>query len=229
MARRKPLTRDPPCQAVLTGDIIRSRGLDPAGFEAMRATLMAACAEIAGWTGPGAGSIDFFRGDAWQMLISDPRLALRASLFVRARLRAVHRRDSRIAVGIGHIDRLERPRLSLSLGEAFVLSGQALDAMTRYSDLTIALPPEAGERAILLEVIACLCSAIAGGWTQRQAELVCLALLPDALTNEAIGRRLVPAIRKQTVTRALAGARWHALRQAIVAFEALAWDVPQAV
>jgi len=75
------------CRAVLTGDIVRSALLLPAQMDAVRASLLDAVQAVKGWKrGLAGGRPEFFRGDGWQVLLTDPAFAMRAAIFLRASL-----------------------------------------------------------------------------------------------------------------------------------------------
>ncbi len=114
-------------------------------------------------------------------------------------------------------------RVALSGGQAFVLSGQALDEMTRYSDLAIEIPEPAGPLADWIAVAGDLCDSLISQWTTRQAEIICFAIDPREPNAEKIARSLKQAVSKQAVTKALRGANWHAVRAAIRQFEETPW------
>ena len=91
------------------------------------------------------GKPEFFRGDAWQLLLTDPAMAMRVGILLRASLLAGGLADSRIAIGLGEVEQISSERVSLSTGQAFILAGKALDNMTRYSRpgvrLKLCVPP----------------------------------------------------------------------------------------
>ncbi|MEQ9436640.1 hypothetical protein [Hyphomonas sp.] len=210
--------------AVLTGDLIGSTELTAKEMEAARESLLAAIALFVGTEGElVVGQIEFFRGDTWQVLLHTPAKALRLALFLRARLRAETTTDTRISIGIGTVSEIHPHRISLSRGEAFILSGHALDGMTGYFDLTAALPDRAGPLASWLPVVMHLCSGLARNWTKRQAEITWHALMSKYTTHESIAEHLMPPVRKQTVTESLRGANWRALQEPIVEFEQTDW------
>ena len=169
------------------------------------------------------GSPEFFRGDAWQLLMQEPRRALRVALVIRAMLRAKLDVETRISIGVGGVDAVDQTRISLSTGEAFTLSGRALDALTGYFDLTGALPERAGALTGWFPATLHLCSGLVRPWTRRQAEIVSVALLQENPTHEGIAMALRPRVAKQTVSESLAGAGWRSLLEAIRAFEATPW------
>ena len=210
-------------QAVLTGDIVASQRLSAAELDRVRATVEEACAEVAQWAPELIPrSVEFSRGDAWQVLLSDPSMALRAALWIRAALLFRCGVDTRIAVGIGSVGLLAES-LSLSGGDAFVRSGQALDGLS-HGRLAVVLPPSS-PFAPWVDLVARLCDAMVGSWTHRQAELVHAALSPRSLTQSAIAAALVPPVSKQAVGKGLRAAHWDAVSQAIKTFEAAEWSV----
>ncbi|MEJ2688334.1 MAG: hypothetical protein P8130_00005, partial [Deltaproteobacteria bacterium] len=75
--------------AVLTGDIIKSRHLSKSDLDAVRSTLLKTMEVVKRWErGLVKGKPEFFRGDAWQLLLSNPASALRAGILLRASLLA---------------------------------------------------------------------------------------------------------------------------------------------
>jgi len=79
---------------------------------------------------------DVFRGDSWQLLISDSALSLRIGLFLRAYLRAAMgagKFDTRMAIAIGTVDFVPDDRVSRGDGHAYRDSGNALEQMMRGS------------------------------------------------------------------------------------------------
>ncbi|MDE2183895.1 MAG: hypothetical protein KGJ78_12825 [Alphaproteobacteria bacterium] len=211
--------------AVLTGDIIASTELSAAQLEKARA-LLSECARRIRSRQPGAiyGRSEFFRGDAWQLLLAEPRWALRSALLIRAMFRAELDIDTRVAIGIGGVDTLTKSRVSLSTGEAFTLSGRALDRITGHFQLTGALPDDAGDLAEWFPVVLHLCSGLMRSWTRRQAEIAARALLLRDATHESIAASLTPPVSKQTVTDSLAGANWRTLLEPVRLFEAADWS-----
>jgi hypothetical protein len=139
------------------------------------------------------------------------------------RLRAELATDTRIAIGIGCIDHIDARQISLSTGEAFVLSGRAMDGMTGYFDLAGALPARAGIMALWFTVALRLCSGLIRPWTRRQAEIAGVALMLDHPTHERIAKALVPEVAKQTVSDSVAGSGWRPLMEAVNAFEKTDW------
>ena len=168
------------------------------------------------------GKPEFF-GDGWQLLLTDPMMALRAGVFLRSSLLARGVADSRIAIGLGASKEAPSGRVTLATGQAFVLSGHALDEMTQYSRMTIEIPQSTGTLSYWLPVIGHLCDALIGQWTKRQAEIVCLAINPKGPDYEKVARSLKPAISKQAVAKALSGANWHVIRETIHRFEQTPW------
>ncbi len=210
--------------AVLTGDIIRSSRLQRGQLESVRSSLTGAVCVIRGWKrGLVKGKLEFFRGDAWQLLLADPAMALRAGILLRAALLSGGLADSRVAIGLGKAGKISARRISLSTGQAFIVSGRALDRMTQYSHLTVEIPESSGPLTGWLPVVGHLCDSLIGQWTARQAEIVCAAIDPKEPDYEMVARSLRPAVSKQAVAKGLSGAGWHAIREAVRQFEKTSW------
>lgn len=210
--------------AVLTGDIIKSSRLPSTQLELVRSSLITAVNAVRRWK-PGLvkGKPEFFRGDAWQLLLTEPGMALRVGIFLRASLLAQGLADSRVAIGLGEVEEIAYERVSLSTGQAFALSGKALDRMTRYSNMTIEVPMSVGPLSDWLPVAGHLCDALIGQWTTRQAELVRAAVNPKEPDSEKIGQSLRPDVSKQAVAKGLSGANWYVIREVVRLFEGTSW------
>ncbi|MGF1543602.1 MAG: hypothetical protein ACFB00_03715 [Parvularculaceae bacterium] len=132
--------------------------------------------------------------------------------------------DTRIGVGVGPVERISKKNLSLSTGEAFTLSGRALDAMTNTL-LAVAvdepLAQKLGPLTPWLSVIGGLSGELASSWTASQADTVALAAHPSAPTHEVIAEKL--GVSRQSVSKTLDSAHWRALESAIDAFENVEW------
>jgi hypothetical protein len=211
--------------AVLTGDIVGSRRLSAEGLQRTRSLLADGAARFRRRQ-PRAlcGVPEVFRGDAWQLLLREPRWALRLALLVQALLLAGNDVRTRISIGIGGVEVINRRRISVSTGEAFMLSGHALDHITGYFDLTGALPDRAAPLSGWFPAMLHLCSGLVRPWTRRQAEIVSLALLSANPTHESIAASLRPRVSKQSVTESLAAARWRPLLDAMRVCEETDWE-----
>jgi len=210
--------------AVLTGDIIDSTRLSAQELRQAREVMAEAIGAFERDRPRSVrGDLDFFRGDAWQVLLERPGQALRLALLLRARLRAALGADTRVAIGIGGVDAVVEDRISMSGGEAFTLSGRALDRLSGYFDLTGALPDRAGPMADWLPAILHLVSGLGRSWTRRQAQLVGQGLLLETPTQERIAASLHPRVAKQTVQGALKSAGWRPLIDAVQTFERTDW------
>lgn len=77
--------------------------------------------------------MDIFSGDSWQVLIEHAHLSIRVVLYLRFLVEAIKglKADTRITLVWGIIDErnVNPERMSESTGEAFTLSGRALDEM----------------------------------------------------------------------------------------------------
>ncbi len=212
--------------AVLTGDLVKSSRLTGDEMLRARAAILGAAKAAGGWrTGLIPARSEFFRDDSWQVLLAEPGEALRVALFLRARLLATGLTDTRIAVGIGPVSQIEPRRVSLSRGEAFVLSGEALDGLKRPNRMAFAV---AGDLAgsDWAGVVIGLCDAIAETWKPVQASVMALALGPGDLRQEDIAVRLGHGLSAQAVGKSLRGAGWPAVAPAIRQFAAGSWQPP---
>jgi len=208
-------------RSVLTGDLIRSTHLSDAGLNDARQTALSAATQLSTWEkGLLGAQPEFFRGDSWQVLLMRPGFFLRAAILMRAKLRSANDAwDTRIAVGIGEVSRIDRNRTSLSSGEAFLLSGQALDRMGVNTRLVVATPNGLWRT---LDPLAQMCSAIMDDWTSKQAEIASLALAPAPSMQSEIAERL--GISQQAVSKALSAAKVGAVLRACSVVEGLSWN-----
>jgi len=206
---------------VLTGDLVKSSKLDPAELDAVREAFFAAADQIKLWQeGLIVGAPEFYRGDAWQLLLSDPSKFLRVALYIRTALRQ-KRWDTRIAIGIGGIDNINRRQISLSVGESFTLSGHSLDAMGSTAGFTFDAPPGLKARTGWVQPMLDLCDALVGRLKPRQSEMVCEALAPSGPSQSHIATRL--GISQQAVSAALVSAGWSAIANALAYAEGFDW------
>lgn len=201
--------------AVITGDIVDSSKLPKAQREALPG-LIAKASQETRKAFPDAVPLaaDIFRGDGWQLLVNDPVQSLRVGLFFRACLRSAPARvrglDTRMAIAVGSVD-FVRGRVSQGDGEAYRLSGRALEAMPRKQRLQLAI--SGAKEVQSLMVIVRLIDVLAQRWTGRQALAVRAAL--RGLTHEKIAKTWPGSITQQAVTKHLDAAEWPALEAAL--------------
>ena len=201
--------------AVITGDIVDSSKL-PKAQRAALPGLIAKASQETRKAFPDAVPLaaDIFRGDGWQLLVSDPERCLRVGLFFRACLRSASERgrglDTRVAIAVGQLD-FVRERVSQGDGEAYRLSGRALENMPRKQRLLLAI--SGAKDAQALTVIVRLIDVLAQRWTGRQALAVRAAL--RGLTQEKIAKAWPGSITQQAVTKHLDAAEWPALEAAL--------------
>ena len=158
--------------AVITGDLVGSTRHPSDQIDAAMQAIEGAAADIADWHSPSTDTrFTRFRGDGWQICLSDPRLSLRAAVVIQGRLIA-RGMESRISIGIGAADTLGTADLSDAAGRAFELSGHGLDQMGDTWRLAI------DKDGIQVEdqLIADLLGERMGRWTAAQAEAAAMQL-----------------------------------------------------
>jgi hypothetical protein len=207
---------------VITGDIINSSKLSPGEWEKLHAVLNETSRQLrASFNNVMPLDIDIFRGDSWQLLVLDPPQSLRISLLFRGLVRAkmgLPGLDMRMAIALGKIDSFPKTRVSHGRGEAFQLSGQALDSLHRAKFGNMSFIGGRVDEAAALDTVVRLIDAIAGRWTVKQALAVSGGL--KGMRQEEIADKFWPKkITQQAVAQHLRRAGWSAVERGVVFFE----------
>ncbi|MCD9483054.1 MarR family transcriptional regulator [Photobacterium phosphoreum] len=114
--------------AVLSGDIVRSTELEHSMYEDLLYTLHNQLSFIC--NSNLNNKFDITRGDSFQILLQDPENAAKYALLIRTALKSRNSKfDCRISIALGK-DVSIRHSINSSTGDAFTLSGRALDDMT---------------------------------------------------------------------------------------------------
>jgi hypothetical protein len=220
---------------IITGDIVSSREIDAfirkKLFEDMGVLLK-------GLKKQWINSYETYRGDSLQCEVRSPELSLRVGLIIRCFFRAYFpdefkpkasptrkksiaskgyfapNFDVRLGIGIGTVDFIEKNKITSSDGEAFQLSGNALDMLTPGAQrMAIKTFNEALNEQ--MEPPMLLLDALIQKWTQNQAELV-LYKLQDKKEEEIAATLKISqsAVNQRTKT-----AQWLAIEKLILYFE----------
>ena len=181
--------------AALTGDLVGStcsRGTPPDGDLLWRVGLLKDALRVTekDFLPRTVSSFEIFRGDSFQGIVL-PKDALRAVIVIRTFLRSRGPMeapssvlDARVAVGIGHVEKLPGGTVSESDGTALRRSGPALDEMkgqdrrTRFSTPWPQVDAELNTECMLLD-------AVIARWSKAQAEAVLIRLLLGKTQKEA--------------------------------------------
>ena len=215
----------PRINAILTGDLVGSRGQDAAAVDESLAALRDGARAL----GEKHGFDPRFtrhRGDGWHMALPDPHQALDACLSLAAALRAADTAlETRIAVGIGAVTHWGSKDLSDASGQAFEVSGDLLDQMTRHGQSEQMMIAGQGITRWPQATLA-LADHVARGWTKGQAEAVAMVLLDtDRDTNEKRAQAL--GISRQAFDARLHGSGLGAMERALDAFRSHCFDPAQ--
>ena len=198
--------------AVLTGDLIGSKKADAHEITKTFQLIETTTREYGDKRGFDP-RFTRFRGDGWQVIQPEPGLILDFVLTIVSRLRASQESiETRIAVGVGEYTTLGTRDLSDASGDAFFLSGRAIERMSPKRQLYITgdgIGPSE-------EALGHLCSFIANSWTSTQATAVALALDPSRPKHHEIAEKL--AITRQAVQSRLSGAGYPEIEAAVQAF-----------
>lgn len=206
-----------PSIAVLTGDLIASTRAGPGAVDRSIAALAGASAALSGWQGNGDTRFTRFRGDGWQMCLTNSATLLHGMVHLTARLRAANTGlSTRLSVAIGPYDRLGEAGLSAASGPVFALSGRNIDSLgPRDNGFVFAAPDDPlapWKRAVLT-----LAWHQSNRWSPEQAEVVAWVVGPSLPTTDHLSRQL--GISRQAVQARLKASGIAALQPALAAFE----------
>jgi hypothetical protein len=209
--------------AVLTGDIVGSSKLSASERQQIPSVLHEASENISRYFERSMQyEVDIFRGDSWQLVISEPSNSLRIGLFFRAIIRATlesRKVDTRLSIGIGTTEFIPESNVSTGNGEAFRLSGEALERFDKSTRMKIAFPIryESGITHAF-DVIVQLIDLLAQRWTSKQAEAVSGALV--GMTQRAIAAEWVTEpVSQQAISQHLELAGWTQIERGLDFFE----------
>lgn len=201
--------------AVITGDIIDFSKLPGEMRKRLDLIMKAGSKAIKKvFKGSVPMDVDVFRGDSWQLLVSDITVSLPVGLYLRAHLKSSVKDgsfDTRLAIGIGTVDFIPDDRVSKGDGEAFRNSGLALEEMAKGCTMSFRFPGWEFEESI--NILIQLIDVLAKNWSNKQALAVTGAL--RGMTQEEIGRLWTPPIKQQSVNMHLQRAGWFAIEKAI--------------
>ena len=196
----------------MTGDVVESSGLARVDRQALP-TLLKRIGRDLRKAFPKAVpmELDVFRGDSWQLIVSDPAMSIRAGLFFRAGVIASNpagqRIDTRMAIATGTVDFVSK-RVSEGDGSAYRASGKGLDALPDQVRMSFTGAGGAGEGVAMT-----LLDAIVQDWTGLQARAVMGRL--RGWTQAEISTLWPKSISQQSVARHLERAHWPAVESAL--------------
>lgn len=221
---------------IITGDIVASREIEVPIRERLFDDVGQLLKDLKKhWI----NSYETYRGDSLQCEVKLPENSLRAALIIRCFFRAylpeelkpkittakgkaplatkgyfATNFDVRLGIGIGKVDFIKKNKITGSDGEAFRLSGEALDNMMQGTQ-RIAVKTMNTSFNEQMEAPIMLLDALIQKWTQNQAELV-LYKLQDKKEEEIAAKLNISqsAVNQRTKT-----AQWMAIEKLVLYFE----------
>ncbi|SEA51418.1 hypothetical protein [Alkalimonas amylolytica] len=173
----------PTSYAVLTGDLVQSRAIKAVQYDSVLYQLEQLFAsQVETW----GLSYNFYRGDAFQLLLTKPQYGVQLAISIRLTLLSLAQ-DCKISIGIGEVTNL-RQDIKSATGPAFTLSGTGLDSLSGSQRLQIHC--QQSELQAILAVPVRMADAMVANLTARQAEAVLLHLINPGLAHEAIAQKL---------------------------------------
>jgi DNA-directed RNA polymerase specialized sigma subunit len=213
--------------AIITGDIVSSTKLQPKERQQLYNNTDSFLKSLPAYI----NSYETFRGDSLQCQAIDPAMSLRVALLIRSFFRAYTTTDKkktllkkskgyfttnydiRLAIGMGETDFIDK-KITSSDGEAFRLSGHALDSL-KDSTQRLVIQTANSQFNEQWEPPILLLDALVQRWTQTQAELVLYKL--QKVREDEIAARL--QITQSAVTQRKKTAQWYAVEKLLEYFE----------
>ena len=151
---------------------------------------------------------EFFRGDSFQAYVKDPALALKIALQCRTAAVGIDPEefpaisDVRLSIGIGPVEEPVKA-LATAKGEAFLLSGRALDNMEKKEGRLI-IVTENNMTNLALGVMSDYINSIYRHMTPKQAEVI--AELLKGVSQLHVAEKLNRS--KSTISQHATAGRW---------------------
>ena len=194
--------------AVITADIVNSTSL----LKAQEKKLFSQLEEVLK-----PYRSEFYRGDSFQVYLKDPAAALKLIIELRMLTRQVGADfDIRAAIGIGEVS-LPLKKLSTASGEAFLISGRAMDELGKTGDRRLLMRSPLESLNQSLELTAMFVDYIFREMTSKQARVLLIML--------AGGTQLAAAkkIRKSqsTIHKHVQSSGWAELSKLLAIYQQL--------
>lgn len=175
--------------SVITGDIIGSRQQKSEHWvEDLKKILAPFGVTPSQW--------EVYRGDEFQIEISNPEEALLTAILIKARLRAI-KSDARMSIGFG--DKTHNAsKISESNGSAFIHSGELFETLKKQK-VTLALRTGDTNFDEKLNLMLQLALTFMNSWLVQSAEFIALAIENPTLSQEELGQKL--GINQAAVSR----------------------------
>lgn len=187
--------------SILTGDIIQSRRSKPSVW------LRALKKEL-DKIGPTPKKWEIFRGDSFQLELSQPEDSFMIAMKIRCLLKAKSI-DVRMAIGVGEKAH-SAANITESNGQAFIFSGGKFESLKKEKQ-TLAIKTPWPEFDCDMNLILKLASIAMSKWTANSAEAIKIALEKPDLVQQALGKKL--GIKQNAVSGRLKRAYFNELTE----------------
>jgi hypothetical protein len=168
--------------SIITGDIINSRKVKDTKtwMSLLKKALVKYGKENTAW--------EIYRGDSFQLEITDPADALIAAIFIKASLKTLKNVDVRMAIGIGNKNFVSE-RITESNGEAFELSGHKFETLKKERQ-SLAIQTNNEDFNEEMNLLLKLALIAMDNWSTGSAEFVKTILENEKLSQSDIGEIL---------------------------------------
>lgn len=199
-------------EAVLTSDIVNSTLLDAPAEKKLLANLNTILSPY---------RHEFYRGDSFQVYMKEPDKALETALKCRTMAISLTKEESQVvsdvrtSIGLGTV---EHPVHSLATarGDAFLLSGRALDEMGK-TEGRLVITTKDNKMNIALSVLADYINSIYRQMTAKQAEVIFELL--NGETQQQVADKLNRS--KSTINQHVTAGRWEEIENIIKKYKQL--------
>lgn len=182
--------------AILTGDIINSRKTTVEIWLPVLKSALASITTEKYW--------EIFRGDSFQVQIP-PEDALLKAIYLKSVIRTIKDLDVRIAIGIGE-KKFSSKKITESNGEAFIYSGEKLDAL-KEERITLAVQSPWKEFDYEINVSIRLALIAMDNWSPISAEMIKLSIENTGVSQKELAE--ITSKSQSTVSEALKRARFN--------------------
>ncbi|MFV5691758.1 hypothetical protein ACM55K_07025 [Flavobacterium sp. LT1R49] len=175
--------------SIITGDIVNSRKLpSKIWIEGLKKLLNT--------KGKNPGEWEIYRGDEFQLEVTNPEEALLTALQIKAYLKTL-KLDARMSIGFGD-KTYKAKKISESNGSAFIRSGQLFETLKKQKT-TLAINSGNSDFDTEINLMLRLGLTFMDNWLVQSAEFVLIAIENESLSQEEIGIKL--GINQAAVSR----------------------------